>query len=78
MGIAIRNCEVCGHFTAMVELPGRTDKCCASCARDVMTVILLHTEIEAARREGQDPIDLEFEAAELLTKVLQRWGLRAR
>jgi hypothetical protein len=68
------NCEVWGHRTEIVELQGRTDKYCVSCTADVVTVILLHAEIEAARPGGQDPIDLESEAAELLIKLLQKPG----
>jgi hypothetical protein len=68
----IDQCTVCGRFTELLELPGRTDKFCLPCSADLATVILLGTEIDAATVAGRNTDALVIEFTEISTRMLGR------
>lgn len=65
-------CGVCGRVRDLFELPGRPEKFCLECSADLATVIQLHTEINAATREGISASPLESEFSEISRRILAR------
>jgi hypothetical protein len=51
---SILQCSVCGRRKELFELPGRSEKYCLECSADVVSSILLTTEIDAATMSGQE------------------------
>ena len=69
---SIAQCSICGHFEALFELPGRTEKCCLECSADLATAILLSTEIDAATLAGRNSNALVTEFTEVSSRMLER------
>ena len=65
-------CSACMRRTELYELPGRVDKYCLECSADVATSILVCTEMEAAKRQGEDATELEREFAEVVERLRRR------
>ena len=70
--LSLSSCSVCGRYTELFELPGRTEKYCLQCSADVATSELLATEIDAATLDGRDTTPLVAEFAALSTRILLR------
>jgi hypothetical protein len=68
----IGQCSMCGRVTELLALPGRTDKLCLPCSADVATVILLATEIDAAKVAGRTTDALVSEFTEISFRMLGR------
>jgi hypothetical protein len=69
---SIAQCSVCGRIEPLVELPGRTEKCCLECSADLATAILLTTEIDAATLAGSSTNALRSEFSEISSRMLER------
>jgi hypothetical protein len=69
---SLSQCSVCGRWTELVQLPGRTEQYCLECSADIATSILLKTEIDAAILSGQESEGLVAEFAQLSKRLLER------
>jgi hypothetical protein len=68
----VAQCSVCGVVATLMELPGRTEKCCLSCSADMATSILLTSEIDAATLNGWEAEALVAEFSQVSARMLER------
>jgi hypothetical protein len=66
------SCSTCQQVSELLEIPEMNERNCLACSANLTTFLWLYTEIERAKRAGQDTRDLEQMFEQINAKIRER------
>jgi hypothetical protein len=65
-------CDTCERLAQVVELPGRRDRNCPECNKDIATLTLLYPALKQAKLEPEAISRLEAEIKSTMERLFRR------